>query len=139
MEKIYERVAIMEKKAEHLEHRMSMLERNQEAISELKTAVEILAYTNENQNKQIEQQSQQFAMVSSSMEAVNENLINLNAEQREMRLEVTRQGNRLEKIEKVQEETTISVGVLVKNIIMTFLVGLGVFALGFLAFQYGAK
>lgn len=139
MEKIYERVAIMEKKAEHLEHRMSMLERNQEAISELKTAVEILAYTNENQNKQIEQQSQQFAMVSSSMEAVNENLINLNAEQREMRLEVTRQGNRLEKIEKVQEETTISVGVLIKNIIMTFLVGLGVFALGFLAFQYGAK
>lgn len=139
MEKIYERVAIMEKKAEHLEHRMSMLERNHEAINELKTAVEILALTNENQNKQIEQQSQQFAMVSSSMEAVNENLVNLNTEQREMRLEVHRQGNRLEKIEKIQEETTISVGVLIKNIVMTFLVGLGVFALGFLAFQYGAK
>lgn len=139
MEKIYERVAVMEKKAEHLEHRVEMMERNHEAINELKTAVEILALTNENQNKQIEQQSHQFAMVSKSMEAVNENLVNLNTEQREMRLEVSRQGDRLEKIEKVQEEATISVGSLVKSIITTFLIGLGVFAIGFLAVQFGTK
>lgn len=132
MEKLYERVAVMEKKAEHLEHRVQMVERNHEAINELKTAVEILAHTNENQNKQ-------FEVVSKSMESVSENLMNLNIEQREMRKEVSKQGDRLEKIEKVQEESTISIPALIKSILTTFLVGLGVFAIGFLAIQYGLK
>lgn len=132
MEKLYERVAVMEKKAEHLEHRVQMVERNHEAINELKTAVEILAHTNENQNKQ-------FEVVSKSMESVSENLMNLNMEQREMRKEVSKQGDRLEKIEKVQEESNISIPSLIKSILTTFLVGLGVFAIGFLAIQYGLK
>ena len=132
MEKLYERVAIMEKKAEHLQYRIEMVERNHEAINELKTAVEILAHTNENQNKQ-------FEMVSKSMEAVNENLINLNAEQREMRKEMTKQGSRLEKIEQVQEHSTISIPELTKKVLITALTGFGVFALGFLTIQYGLK
>lgn len=122
----------MEKKAEHLEHRLGVIERNHEAIYELKTAVEILAHTNENQNKQ-------FEMVSKSMEAVNENLINLNSEQRDMHAEMSKQGKRLEKIELIQEHSTISIPELTKKILFTALTGFGVFALGFLLVQYGLK
>lgn len=129
----------MEKRGEHLEYRISQMERSNEAINELKTAVEILAITNQNQNKQIEQQSKQFEIVSKSMEAVNKNLISLNSGQREMQMEVSRQGEKLEKMERVQENSTISIGELAKKVLVTFLVGIGVFTMGFMAYQYGVK
>lgn len=121
MKELSERVAIMEKKAEHLDHRLTSMERHNEALQELKTTVEILALTNENQNKQIENQSQQFMMISESMKNINTNLTNLNHSHEQLHTDIGRMNDRVEKIETQQDNNKIDVGALAKNAIVTVL------------------
>ena len=139
LDKISERVAVMEKKAEHLERRVESMEKHSEALNSLKTSVEILALTNENQNKQIEQQSKQFEMVNESMKNINDNLVNLNLSQKEMHTELSKQGERIGKIEEIQEDSTISIGALMKTIIVGFLTTVGGGILLYGAVQLGLK
>jgi len=139
MDKLAERVSIMEKRAEHLEHRITVMEKNHEALQELKTSVEILALTNENQNKQIELQNEQFLATNETMKSINENLTNLNHSHDKLHADFSRIDNRVKKVEAIQEDSKIHIGSLVKTVLISFLTGLGTFALGYLAFLFGGQ
>lgn len=136
MDNSVEKVAKLEEKVGSLVDRVNKLEDTTEILHKMEVLLEMQIEAGKDHTKQLDS-------FESTLVKVNENLSNLNRTQIEMQNDISSINNRIEKVEKGQEEidekSKIDYVVLGKNIIKALFMIIPTLISGWLAIKLGIK